>query len=713
MFDCPLVELFLPLSWGGTAVLADSLLDLPRLDGPVPVTFIMGAPTVVAELVASGGIPDSVRTIDLSGEAMPGDLPDRIYRSTAVERVFNYYGISETTTHTIGTLVPRSATADAEATVRSVPVIGRPIANTTAHVLDPAMNPVPVGLVGELYIGGAGVARGYLRNPDLTAQRFLPDPFSDVPDGRLYRSGDLARFHDDGTIEYVGRNDRQVKLRGFRIELGEVESVLGQATGVDRAVVVLREDEPGRKRLVAYVVAEPGARPDPAAMRAFLRDRLPEHAVPTAFVVLDQFPVTANGKIATAELPRPEYEAPGTVELWRLADAIETQVRMIWNNVLETGPVEYDARTSFFDLGGDSLLAIVMLGRIREVFHIEVPVGSFMAASTIEDLSAILRADGWSMPSSGVVKVFGDADLRPFFCIHPGGGELYELRYLQKELGERPVYALMPVGWNGEAEPLTTIEEMAIRYVDEIRKIQPHGPYLLAGLSLAGLIAYDMAQRFHAAGEEVAFLGLFETWPVVDDAVCLPEDAYEYESTAEAQRLAARTGKIVIPAQEFLYMKRLSPAIPALEDMQRRLEDRKVFDYDGLCRELEDMRTGLQTALEQLKARGLVVNEMDVAAFYRMHEVAAKQIWAKAVYRPQPYPGRAVLFAGPSAELSLLTRVWSALVPDLAVEHIDEEVHTELLRDPRLARALRIRIEEAESRLTSAAGAPDATDRIG
>jgi thioesterase domain-containing protein/acyl carrier protein len=464
---------------------------------------------------------------------------------------------------------------------------------------------------------------------------------------------------------------------------------------------------------VAYVIAEPGARPDPAGMRAFLRDRLPEHAVPTAYVVLDQFPVTANGKIATAELPRPEYEAPGTVELWRLADAIETQVRMIWNDVLETGPVEFDARTSFFDLGGDSLLAIVMLGRIRDVFQIDVPVGSFMAASTIEDLAAILRADGWSIPRSGVVKVFGNADLRPFFCIHPGGGELYELRYLQKELGERPVYALMPVGWNGEAEPLTTIEEMAIRYVDEIRKIQPHGPYLLAGLSLAGLIAYDMAQRFRAAGEEVAFLGLFETWPVVENAVCLPEDAYEYASTAEAQELAAQTGNIVIPAQEFLYMKRLSPAIPALEDMQRRLEERKVFDYDGLCRELEEMRTGLQTALEQLKARGLVVNEMDIAAFYRMHEVAAKQIWAKAVYRPQPYPGTAVLFAGPSAELPLMTRVWSALVPKLAIEQIDEEVHTELLRDPRLARALRIRIEEAESLLAAATGSPDETGRIG
>jgi amino acid adenylation domain-containing protein len=707
MFDCPLFEVFVPLSWGGTAVLAGSLLDLPRLAGPVPVTLLMGAPTVVAQLLVGGGIPDSVRAIDLSGEAMPSDLPAQIYRSTAVQRVFNYYGISEMTTHTIGTLVPRPAAGGEDGPATMAPTIGRPIGNATVYVLDETMNPVPVGVTGELYVGGAGVARGYLGRPALTADRFLADPFG-PPGARLYRSGDLARYRPDGTIEYLGRSDRQVKLRGFRVELGEVESLLGQFPGVDRAAVVLREDEPGRRRLVGYLVPAAGARPAPADVRAFLRERLPEHAVPTAFVLVDQVPVTANGKIAVAELPRPEYEAPGSVELWRLADAIETQVRMIWNDVLGTGAVEFDARATFFDLGGDSLQAVVMLGRVQEVFGVDVPIGQFMAASTIEDLSTAIRAEGWRMPPSCVVKVFGDGDQRPFFCIHPGGGELYELRYLQKEFGERPVYALMPVGWNGEAEPLASIEEMAIRYVEEVRRIQPRGPYLLAGLSLAGLIAFDMAQRFRAAGEEVAFLGLFETWPVLDGAVCLPEDAYEYQSTAEAQEIAARTGQVVIPAQELLYMKRLSPAIPALEELERGLEQRKIHDFDGLCRELAEMRAGLQAALDQLKARGLVVNELDMAAFYRMHEVAAKQIWAKSAYRPRPYPGTAVLFAGPSAELPLLTRVWTALVAELAVDQIDEEVHTELLRDPRLARALRVRIEEAESRLRPAPAGPPA-----
>jgi len=699
MFDCPLFELFVPLSWGGTAVLTDSLLDLPGLDGPVPVTLLMGAATVVAELLAAGGLPASVRTINLSGEAVPRTLPDQLYRATAVERVFNYFGISETTTHTIGTLVPRGHAGPDPAAAVTDPVIGRPIANTTVYVLDPAMNQVPIGVVGELYVGGTGLSRGYLGQPGLTAERFVPDPFGEVPGGRLYRSGDLARYRSDGEIEYLGRGDRQVKLRGFRVELGEVEAVLSRFPGVDRSVVALREDEPGRRRLVGYIVPAEGEKPAPADLRAFLRERLPEHDVPVAFCVLDSLPVTANGKVATDALPRPEPEEPGSVELWRLADAIETQVRMIWADLLNLGTGDLDARQSFFDMGGDSLLAVVMLSRVQQVFDVQVPVGGFMAAATIEDLSAAIRGQGWNMPGSCLVKVFGSGDQRPLFCIHPGGGELYELRYLQNELGERPVYALMPIGWNGEAEPLTTIEEMAIRYLDEIRGIQPHGPYLLAGLSLGGMIAYDIAHRLRAVGEEVAFLGLFETWPVMEGAVCLPEDAYEYESTKEAYEFAARTGRIVIPAQELIYMKRLSPAIPALDALQQRMQETKIYDFEGLCRELEDMRPQLREALDQLKARGLVVNEMDMASFYRMHEVAAKQIWAKSAYRPKPYPGRAVLFAGLSVDVSMLERVWTALVGDLVVEFIEAEVHTELLRDAELAKAVRRQLDEAERQL--------------
>jgi len=701
MFDCALFELFMPLAWGGTAILTDSLLSLPELHSERPITLLMAAPTVITELLQSGGLPASVRAINLSGEAVPKFLPELLYESTAVERVYNFYGISEITTHATGTLLPRDGDGGSGSDVAD-PVIGRPIANVTAYILDAHMNPVPIGVTGELYIGGAGVARGYLGRPELTAERFLPDPFGPEPGGRLYRSGDLARWRPDGNIEFLGRGDHQVKLRGFRIELGEVESALARCPDVHDATVLLCEDQSGRKRLVAYVVGVEGVKPAPAELRAFLREQLPEHEVPTAFVMLQSLPLTPNGKVDRAALPPPEPEIRETDDgVWRLADAVEIQLELIWNDLL--GRHETVSWDSFFDLGGDSLLALVMLTRVQETFGVRVPVGRFMAAPTIEELSTAIRAEGWDMTPSCLVKVSGSGEQRPFFCIHPGGGELYELRYLRQELGERPIYALMPIGWNGETEPLASIEEMAAVYAQKIREVQPHGPYLLGGYSLGGVIAYETAQQLLTMGEQTGFLGLFETWPVVD-VVCLPEDAYEYESTAAAVELAKQTGRVAMPAEELLYLKSMSYAIPGLEELERDLKDKKIYDFDGLCRELEDMRPKLQVALEQLKERGLVVNEMDVGEFYRMHEVAAKQIWALSVYRPKAYPGAATLFAGRTEEgTRVLERVWGAFVEDLRVELTDSEEHSIFFRDPMVARALQRCLEKAEAVIPASA----------
>ncbi len=694
MFDCALFELFMPLAWGGTAVLTDSLLSLPELQSTKPITLLMAAPTVIAELLQSGGLPSSVRAVNLSGEAVPRFLPHLLYRSTAVERVYNFYGISEITTHATGTLLPPDRDGDAGSDVAD-PVIGRPIAGMTAYILDAHMRPVPIGVAGELYIGGAGVARGYLGRPELTAQRFLPDPYSGVPGSRLYRSGDLARWRADGNIEFVGRGDHQVKLRGFRIELGEVESALARCPGVHDATALLREDQSGRKRLVAYVVGVEGVTPAPGELRALLREQLPEHEVPTAFVPLDSLPLMPNGKVDRAALPPPEPQIRESDDgVWRMADAIEFQVELIWNELL--GRHETVVWESFFDLGGDSLLALVMLTRVQETFGVRVPVGRFMAAPTIEELSSFIRQQGWGMAPSCLVKVSGTSEQRPFFCVHPGGGELFEMRYLRRELGERPIYALMPIGWNGEAEPLASVEEMATEYIHKIREIQPHGPYLLGGLSLGGVIAYEVAQQLLAMGERTSFLGLFEAWPIVD-VVCVPEDAYEYESTVAAVELARQTGRVAIPAEELLYLKSMSYAIPGLEELERGLKDRKIYDFEGLCRELEDMRPNLQVALEQLKERGLAVNEMDVGEFYRMHEVAAKQIWALSAYRPKPYPGAATLFAGRTAGgIRVLERVWGAFVQELRVERTDSAEHSIFFRGPLVASALQRCLTDAE-----------------
>jgi amino acid adenylation domain-containing protein len=695
MFDCALFELWMPLAWGGTAILADSLLSLPELQSTMPITLMMAAPTVIAQLMQSKGLPASVRAINLSGEAVPKGLPEVLYHSTSAEKIFNFYGISEITTHATGTLLQRRSPDDSTSEA-GVPVIGRPIDGATAYILDAHMNPVPIGLTGELYIGGAGVARGYLTRPALTAERFLPDPFSPLPGSRMYRSGDLVRWRASGDIEFLGRGDHQVKLRGFRIELGAVESSLAACPGVRDATVLLHEDEAGHKQLVGYVVAEEGSKLPISALRAFLRERIPEQEVPAAFTMLDSMPLMPNGKVDRASLPPPDPEVREVDEgVWRMADAVETQIELIWNDLLDRHEIR--SWDNFFDLGGDSLLALVMLTRVQETFGgIRIPVGRFMAAPTIEELSTAVREQGWAMPPSCLVKVTGSGEQRPFFCVHPGGGELYELRYLRQELGERPVYALMPIGWNGEAEPLASIEEMAAQYIREIRHAQPHGSYLLGGYSLGGVIAYEIAQQLVAMGEQVSFLGLFESWPVVD-VVCLPEDAYEYGSTVAAVELFKQTGRVAMPAQELLYLKSMSHAIPGLEEIERDLKTRQVYDFEGLCKELEDMRPRLQVSLEQLKERGLAVKEMDIEEFYRIHEVAAKQIWALSAYRPKPYPYAATLFAGRTAEgVRVLERVWKALVGELRVEFTASEEHSIFFRDPSLAEALRRSLEEAE-----------------
>ncbi len=696
MFDCALFELFMPLAWGGTAVLADSLLSLPELQSSWPVTLLMAAPTVIAELLQSSGLPASVQAINLSGEAVPRFLPEILYSSTAVGRVFNFFGISEITTHATGALLRPDGDDEPEGSRMADPVIGRPIANVSAYILDANMNPVPIGVTGELYIGGSGVARGYLGRPGLTAERFLPDPYSGVAGSRLYSSGDLARYRSNGDIEFLGRGDNQVKLRGFRVELGEVESALLRCPGVYAAAVLLREDQPGRKRLVGYVVPADEAKPAPAELRAYLRERLPEHEVPAAFTFLQSLPLLPNGKVNRAALPAAEPEIRETDDgVWRLADAIETQVELIWNELLDRHEtVSWD---SFFDLGGDSLLALVMLTRVQETFGVRIPVGNFMAAPTVEELSSAIRDHGWSTSPSCVINVSGSGGQRPFFCIHPGGGELYELRYLRRELGERPIYALMPIGWNGETEPLASIEEMATYYIERIREVQAAGPYHLGGYSLGGVIAFEIAQQLTAAGEQISFLGLFETWPVVD-VVCVPEDAYEYESTAAAVELARQTGRVAMPAEELLYLKSMSYAIPGLESLERSMRDKKIYDFEGLCRELEDMRPKLQQALDELKARGLVINEMDIGEFYRMHEVAAKQIWALSAYRPSAYPGVATLFAGRDLEgTRVLERVWKEFVGELKVERTASEEHSIFFRDPLVARALQRCLEEADA----------------
>jgi amino acid adenylation domain-containing protein len=375
-FDLSIFEIFLPLSFGGTVVLARNVLELPQAAGAGEVTLVNTVPSALAELLRQGPLPPSVRVVNLAGERLPAELVQEIGARNSGVRVLNLYGPSETTTYSTAAVLDPACAAG--------PPIGSPIANTRTYVLDARGEPSPIGVPGELFIGGAGVARGYLERPDLTAERFVPDPFGLEPGARLYRTGDLVRWRADGSLEFLGRSDHQVKLRGFRIEPGEIEHVLGQHPAVLEAVVVTRAERPDDVRLVAYVVVDEAS--TPPDLRAFVRERLPEYMVPNVVVCLPELPRTPNGKVDRGRLPDPAPAvSPGSGSR-PLDGPYERTLADIWCDVL--GVEGVGAADNFFSLGGHSLLAMRVVSRLRRELGIELPVRALFERPVLEDLAA-------------------------------------------------------------------------------------------------------------------------------------------------------------------------------------------------------------------------------------------------------------------------------------------------------------------------------------
>jgi amino acid adenylation domain-containing protein len=387
-FDLSIFELFLPLAHGGTVVLARNVLDLTELPAALDVTLINTVPSAATEVLRQGPLPANVRCVNLAGERLPAELVQQIGTQHPGVRVANLYGPSETTTYsTAAMLDPDSAAA---------PPIGRPIANTQIHVLDEQGAPTPIGVPGEVFIGGAGVARGYLDRPDLTAERFIPDPFTDRSGARLYRTGDLARWRAGGDLEYLGRNDHQVKVRGFRIELGEIEHVLDQHPSVAEAVVVARTEGSNDVRLVAYVSLEAGA--DAVDLRAFLKARLPEYMVPNLIVPLDRLPRTPNGKIDRGALPDAIRPPDLTRVITPPRTDTERMLAAIWQELLKIHDVSVD--DDFFALGGHSLLAMRMTARLRRDAAVDLPLRAVFEAPTLGELAQALERLQASTPAT-------------------------------------------------------------------------------------------------------------------------------------------------------------------------------------------------------------------------------------------------------------------------------------------------------------------------
>ncbi|MCM3338074.1 non-ribosomal peptide synthase/polyketide synthase [Paenibacillus sp. MER TA 81-3] len=381
-FDLSVFELFLPLTCGGKVILAENALYLPELPAAHEVSLINTVPSAMAELIRMNGVPASVITVNLAGEQLPLTLARQVYGVGSIQRLYNLYGPSEDTTYSTYWLVE----ADAE----FAPPIGYPIAATSCYILDAHLRPVPIGVPGELFIAGQGLARCYLHRPELTAEKFIENPFAEQAGERMYRTGDLCRYRSDGVIEYLGRMDHQVKIRGFRIELQEVETVLSLHTAVREAVVMVQENHLGSKQLVAYFVPElsHAAAPTTDLLRMHLKEFLPDYMIPSAFVLMDSFPLTPSGKVDRKALPLPDRVAESSDNYAEPRNEVESMLCGIWQQVL--GVEQVGIHDGFFSLGGDSILSIQIISRASQA-GLKLTPKQLFRYQTIAELAGVAQ----------------------------------------------------------------------------------------------------------------------------------------------------------------------------------------------------------------------------------------------------------------------------------------------------------------------------------
>jgi surfactin family lipopeptide synthetase A len=629
-FDIAELELYLPLTVGAQVVLAsrETASDGQRLRQKLTtcnVTCMQATPATWRLLLESGWQGCKGLKILCGGEAVPRDLANQL--AERVSSVWNMYGPTETT---IWSTIQELRWAEGPVT------IGRPIANTQIYILDKFLQPVPIGVPGELYIGGEGVARGYLHRPDLTAERFVPDPFQRVPRRRMYRTGDLARYRANGEIECLGRVDHQVKVRGFRIELGEIEAALAELGAVSQNVVIARGDA-GERQLVAYIVPVPGPPPSITELRNHLKHRLPDYMLPSRFVFLEGLPLTPNGKVDRKALPVPEQLElmPGEGQVGA-RDSIEFRLVKIWESILDVRDI--GVKENFFELGGHSLLVARLLGRIEQTFEKKLSMATIFEAPTIEQQAFLLRNSDSTPRPSAVVPIQPAGPKPPFFFFGLDTGPVF--LPLARRLGtEQPVLC---VGLTViEASQLPTpysMEDIAACAAKHVREVQPQGPYCLGGLCAGALMAYEVARQLMTQGQEVALLALFEPQP----PSCPDPRAKRFLFDLLYQRLKFHFGNL------------------------QHLEIREAPRY---------LRGRSKTIIDRFKRR----------AWHSFHHVRSRMnngrlrnlgdvlYLAASAYRAQPYAGRVALFqatsrpAGRDWDQQL---VWQELATGLEVHEV-------------------------------------------
>ena len=610
-FDVSVWECFLPLSVGALVVLArpDGHLDGAYLLDVIhtqKITTIHFVPSMLQAFLQQQKLHkcDSLKQVFSGGEALPVDLQQRFFGLLEAD-LHNRYGPTEA-------CINATAWACHPGIDQHCVPIGKPILNTSTYVLDERQQPVPVGVIGELHIGGDGLARGYLNSPELTAERFSPNPFSSQPGSRMYRTGDLVRYLPQGDIEFVGRMDRQVKLRGYRIELGEIEAVLSGHKGVRESVVLLREDEGREPRLVGYVVNEPEYDHNAVELRDYLRATLPAFMIPTVFVRLAEFPLTPNGKVDRKCLPAPEDESGAAARYVAPRSTVENAIVKIWQTLLKVERVGiYD---NFFDLGGHSLLAMQLISEIELAFQIELPLRTIFEQPTIAGLAESIAASHQSelvSQSESLIEIRPGQVLRPFFCVHPSGGTVFCYVDLARRLKlDQAFYGIQMDNRSAGAVNGERIEEMAARYIDTIRSVQPHGPYILGGWSMGGVVAYEMARQLEQHGDAVALLALF-------DASASSEWGGTEEEYMEFFLTGVATDLGIAPEQ---------------------------LDLNGNGNQFPDPEARMEHILRKAQRENLLPFELNPSRLNLLSGAYKKNSDAMHSYIPGPYSGRVTLF---------------------------------------------------------------------
>jgi amino acid adenylation domain-containing protein len=662
-FDVACLEIYLPLAFGASLYLVekelggDGDLRLEQLRSSA-ATVIMGTPTMYRLLLEKGWKGDPRMQVVVGGEVLPLHLGTRLAKMCRV--AWNQYGPSETAICATRTRID----VDAEKIT-----IGHPLPNVTVHLLDPQLQPVAKGSVGEMYIGGPGVALGYLNRPDLNQARFLPDPFSS---GRLFKTGDLAIELPDGSFDFLGRTDDQVKVRGFRVELGEIESALRRCEGLQAAVVRAIEFEEGDRRLVAFVI---GDETFLSRWKQSLQRQLPHYMVPSEFVPLPSFPTTPGGKVDVQALDTIRLSAARLrpVSDPSPADPVEARLKEIWQRLLKLNTIGLDQ--DFFALGGHSLLAARMLVQVEQWFGSKLPHSVLVEHPTIHGLATYLRhspAGKWPE----LVTIQGGASLLPMFIAHGLGGSLLSFIELAGALGpEQPVYGLQLPAFIDEHQ--ADLRILAANYVKQVRAIQPVGPYNLAGHSSGGLVVFEMACQIMEQGETVGLLALLDCDPNTGKVAHRPFSDWDTFKTS---------------------LRRVLTGFKLREFLARRMMHHRIKVRSWLAEQSRRLQPG----------RGWLPDSVRDSVTGSLLGVEGFLLLAIRDYQIRPYPGNATLFLAQEEPRSdpQPERAWAGrILGVLETQTIPGNHQTMLARPQVISLAREIRQKLARNVQSSADGA--------